>query len=59
LEAIGIAKEEALNELAKERERIMRMSKEQAVRELILKANITNRENKVRGVVDTGILNLV
>lgn len=58
LEAIEIAKEEALTELATERERIMRMSKEQAVRELIRKSNLDNRESVIRRVSDTGILSL-
>jgi hypothetical protein len=58
LEAIAIAKEEALTELASERERIMRMSKDEAVRELIRKSNLDNRESVIRRVSDTGILNL-
>lgn len=59
VESIAIAKEEALTEIATERERILRMSKEQAVRELIRKANLDNRERVIRRVSDTGILNLV
>jgi len=58
LEAISIAKEEALTELAAERERIMRLSKEQAVLELIRKSNLDNRESVIRRVTDTGILSL-
>lgn len=58
VEAIAVAKEEALTELAQERERILRMSKEQAVRELIKKANLDNRERVIRKVSDTGILSL-
>lgn len=58
LEAISIAKEEALTELAAERERIMRMTKEQAVLELIKKSNLDNRESVISRVTDTGILSL-
>lgn len=58
VESIAVAKEEALTELAKERERILRMSKEQAVKELIRKANLDNRERVIRRVSDTGIMNL-
>ncbi len=57
-ESIAVAKEEALTELAMERERILRMSKEQAVRELIRKANLDNRERVIKRVSDTGIMNL-
>ena len=59
VESIAIAKEEALTELASERERILRMSKQQAVLELIRKANLDNRERVIRRVSDTGIMNLV
>lgn len=59
VESIAVAKEEALTELAMERERILRMSKEQAVLELIRKANLDNRERVIRRVADTGIMNLV
>lgn len=58
LEAISIVKEEALTELAAERERIMRMTKEQAVLELIKKSNLDNRESVISRVTDTGILSL-
>jgi len=59
VESIAVAKEEALTELALERERILRMSKEQAVRELVRKANLDNRERVIRRVTDTGIMNLI
>lgn len=59
VESIAVAKEEALTELARERERILRMSKQQAVLELIRKANLDNRERVIRRVSDTGIMNLV
>jgi type II restriction enzyme len=59
VESIAVAKEEALTELALERERILRMSKEQAVLELIRKANLDNRERVIKRVSDTGIMNLV
>ena len=58
VESIAVAKEEALTELASERARILRMSKEQAVLELIRKANLDNRERVIKRVSDTGIMNL-
>jgi type II restriction enzyme len=59
LDAIAVAKEEALRVLAAERERIMRLSKEQALQELVSKSNISNRESVIKRVSDTGILTIV
>jgi type II restriction enzyme len=59
LESIVAAKEEALTALAKERERIMRMSKSEAIKELIKKNNIDGRMRVVTGVCDNGLLDLV
>lgn len=59
LESIALAKDEALTALAKERERIMRLSHDAALGELIRKNNITNREDTVRAVGDSGILGMV
>lgn len=56
-ESIVHAKEEALTYLAGERERIMRLSKSDAVREILGKYNITNRENVINRVSDNGLLN--
>jgi hypothetical protein len=50
------AKEEALTMLAREREGLMRMSREEAIKRLILDRNIDGREKVVRKVSDNGIL---
>jgi hypothetical protein len=59
LESISVAKEEALIEIARERQRILGMSRQQAVKELIERANLDSRERVVRSVSDSGIMNLV
>lgn len=56
LESITVAKEEALIILAREREQVMRMSREEAIEQLILGRNIDGREKIVRSVSDNGIL---
>ena len=58
LDSIAAAKEEALIDLARERERIMRLSHEAAVEELVAKHKISSREQMVRAVADSGILAL-
>lgn len=58
LESIQIAQEEALAFLAAERERIMRLSREDAVREVLKSRNIENRERAVKAVADNGLLEL-
>ncbi len=58
LESIEIAKEEALTVLAQERERILKLSHEEAVSELIKRQKITSREASIRAVRDTGILSM-
>jgi HindIII restriction endonuclease len=56
IESIAVAKEEALTMLAREREEIMRMSREEAIKRLILDRNIDGRERVVRSVTDNGIM---
>jgi type II restriction enzyme len=56
LEAIDAAKEEALTTFAREREQVMRMSREEAIRYLIQDRKIDGRERVVRSVSDNGIL---
>jgi len=56
LESIAAAKEEALTMFVREREQVMRMSREEAIRHLILDRNIDGRERVVRSVSDNGIL---
>jgi HindIII restriction endonuclease len=58
LDAIAAAKEEALMFLAEERTRIMRMSREEAIRNLIEDKNIDGREKVVRQVADNGIFSM-
>jgi HindIII restriction endonuclease len=58
LESIAVAKEEALTMLAREREEIMRMSREEAIKQLILGRNIDGRERVIRSVSDNGILTI-
>lgn len=59
VESIAAAKEIALNFLAQERERIMRMSHEEALLELVKINKIESRIQTIRGVSDTGLMNLV
>lgn len=56
IESIVAAKEEALTMLAREREQIMRMSRDEAIRHLIEDRNIDGRERVIRAVGDNGIL---
>lgn len=55
-ESITVVKEEALIMLAQEREQIMRMSREEAIKSLIKNRNIDGREKVIRGLTDNGIL---
>lgn len=59
LESVNAAKEEALTALAKERERIMKMSRDEAVAELMKKNNIEGRIKIVAAIRDNGLLNIV
>ncbi|MHB1957753.1 MAG: HindIII family type II restriction endonuclease [Acidobacteriaceae bacterium] len=56
LESIVAAKEEALTMLAREREQVMRMSRDEAIKHLVRDLNIDGREKVVRAVSDNGIL---
>jgi type II restriction enzyme len=57
-ESIDVAKEEALAYLSAERERIARMSREEAIKELIVKQNIDNKIAQIKSVVDNEIMSL-
>jgi hypothetical protein len=59
VESIQVAKDEALTHLAAERERIARMSREEAIRELIQEHNLEKRIAQINSVADNGIMNLV
>lgn len=59
VESIRIAREEALGYLAGERERIMRLSREEAVREVLAWRKLENRVRAVESVSDNGLLEVV
>ena len=58
IEAMTAGKEEALQFLAKERETMMRMSRQEAINELISKHNIENRIQVIRGVCDNALMDI-
>jgi type II restriction enzyme len=58
VEAIAVAKDVALTYLASEREKIMRMSHQQALDELLRVHKIEARIQTVRSVSDTGLLSV-
>jgi len=57
-ESIGIAKEEALTFLAQEREKIMRMSHNEALAELVKVQKIESRINTINRISDNGLFTL-
>jgi hypothetical protein len=59
LESIDAAKEEALTAFAREREQVMRMSREEAIGHLIQGRNIDGRERVVRSITGNGILSML
>lgn len=58
LESIAVAKEEALTYFANEREKIMRLSHEEALKELVRVHKIERRINFIKSVTDNGLLEL-
>ena len=58
LDAIAIAKDEALAALAQERETIMKMSRDEAIQSLITGRKLSTREKVIRAVVDNQLLDL-
>ncbi len=58
IESVGLAKEEALTILAREREQVMRMSREEAIDFIIKLRNIDGREKVIRAVADSGIFTI-
>jgi type II restriction enzyme len=58
LECMAAAKEEALTMLAREREQIMRMSREEAIKFLVQDRNIDGREKVIRALADNGIMSI-
>lgn len=57
-ESVAIAKEEALTFLAQEREKIMRMDHEQALRELVKVHKIDSRVKTIHAITDNGLFNI-
>lgn len=58
VESIQISRDEALEFLASERERIMRLTKEQAIKEVLKASKLDNKIRAIRSVVDNGLLGL-
>jgi len=58
LESIAVAKEEALTYFANEREKIMRLSHEEALKELVRAHKIERRIKFIKSVTDNGLLEL-
>jgi type II restriction enzyme len=59
IEALEVAKEEALQYLRAERNRILGLSREEALKELILRTKIDARIEIVQNIKDTGLLEVV
>lgn len=57
-ESIFLAKEEALNYLASERARIMLLSRDDAIKEVIKAAKLSNREAAIKLVGDNGLFEI-
>ncbi len=57
-ESIVAARDEALRFLAAERERIMKLSRQQAIREVMKWRKIENRISAVESVADNGLLTI-
>ena len=56
IEAIRVAQQEALTHFARERERIMRLSRADAIREFLSWRKHENKERAVRSVKDRGLM---
>jgi HindIII restriction endonuclease len=56
-ESITVSKQEAFRFLARERERIMRLSREEAINEVLKLRKLDNRIKAINKVSDNGILN--
>jgi len=57
-ESIILAKEEALQFFASERTRLMQLSREDAIREVLKLSKITNKVRIIKSVSDNGLLNV-
>jgi len=59
IESINHLKEEALGFMAQERERVMRLSKDEAIKEILKIRKIDNRERAISSVSDNGLLKVI
>jgi type II restriction enzyme len=57
-ESIVLAREEALSYFASERERYMRLSREEAIKEIVKASKIEGKERAVQSVADRGLLEI-
>jgi len=58
IESIHISRKEALEFLASERERIMRLSKEDAIKEILIASKIDNKIKAINSVADNGLFGI-
>ena len=58
VEAVRVAREEALSYLARERERIMKLSRTEAIREVLEWRKLENRVRAVKAVKDNGLMEM-
>ena len=58
IESIVISKKEALRFLASERERIMKLSKEYAIKEVLKSSKIENKIKAIKSISDNGLFSL-
>lgn len=58
IESIHISKEEALDSPASERERIMRLSRAEAIKEVLKSSKIENKISAIKSVGNNGLLGL-
>lgn len=58
-ESVNISREESLHFLASERERIMKMSKDQAISEILRSSKIDGKIRAVQSVCDNGLFGMV
>jgi type II restriction enzyme len=59
VEALATSKKEALEFLASERERIMRLSHDAAIKQLIEGGKLASRQSQIEKVADTGLLEAI
>ena len=58
VESVQVAKEEALSYLARERERIMKLSRKEAIQEVLMSRKLENRVQAVKSVKDNGLMEI-